>query len=186
MRRFTGYESRRALARAAGSIAFGSLALLALSVAAPAQAADLYYGRGAPRLYEAPPQPRYGEYYEYRAPAPPAVPVEAPLEYRVVVYPPRRLYGEIHSYPPPAYPPRVRYGDRYHEPRVRYDERYEERYQEFPADDRAAELRRYPPRRVYREARVHDPYDELPYEPYARAAEPEPLLPPGYVGRPRW
>jgi hypothetical protein len=61
-----GYEARCVLPGRAGTIALNVLALAALSIAMPAQAADLP-GHAAPRYsatkYTYPPQPRYAESY---------------------------------------------------------------------------------------------------------------------------
>jgi hypothetical protein len=170
MRMFTGYEPGRA-ARRAGSIAFSVCALALLPLAAPAAAADFEYRYGDRYEYYVPaqPRPRYGEYYEQRV-APPPAHYGEPREYRVVVYPVKRDYGERHGYPPPAHPPR------------RYSDYYEEYEYEVPA----AAPRVYSPRPVYREARVYRPYPDAGYEPYGRALEAEPLLPPAPVGPPRW
>jgi hypothetical protein len=163
---FAGYEPR-ALPRVAGSIACGAFALTALSIAQPAHAADLEYGYGAPRVYHAPayPPPRHGEYY-----APPPLYREAPVEYRVVVYPPQPRYVEVDPQPAPAWPP-VRYGTVHEDP-------YGYRVAEAPP--------RYAPRRVDREADVDRRYRDLPYEPYGRALDPDVPVPPGLVGPPRW
>ena len=61
---FAGYRVRRALSRHAGTIALNVLALAAVSIVMPAQAAD-YYGYGAPRYGATTyaPQPRYVEPY---------------------------------------------------------------------------------------------------------------------------
>ena len=69
MHDFAGSGSRRVLSRHAGTVALSVLALALLSIATPAQAADLT-GYGAPRhatkyttKYTYPPQPRYAKSY---------------------------------------------------------------------------------------------------------------------------
>jgi hypothetical protein len=65
MQDFAGYECRRVLSRHAGTVAFSVLALAVLSIAAPAQAADLTGYRATRQAikYTYPPQPRYAESY---------------------------------------------------------------------------------------------------------------------------
>jgi hypothetical protein len=165
---FAGYEPREL--KRAGSIATGALALAVFSFAAPAQAAD-YYDNGyrAPRVYEAPaypPQPRYGEIY---TPAHPPVYQEAPIEYRVLVYPQPR-YAQPVPYPGPGYRAPVVHGE------------FIDPYGYRVVD---ASPRRFVRRPVYREE-VQQPYGDLPYEPYGRAIDPAAPIPPGLVGPPRW
>lgn len=172
MRMFTGCGSGRTLARHAGSIALGAAALALLPTALPAQAADLEYGYGERYEYRVPAYPRgerYSEYDEEHVPAPP-VRYGKPREYRVVIYPVKPDYREHHGYSPRAYPPHG------------YSEHFEEYEYEVPA----AAPRVYAPRPVYGAARVYRPHAGVPYEPYGRAVETEPLLPPALVGPPRW
>jgi len=165
MSMFTGFASRGNLARIAGTSVLSAAALAAFSIAEPAKSADLDYRYGERYDYQAPaePRPRYGEYYEYRTPAAPEHYGET-REYRVVVQPVKRHkhYGYSPAYPPPAY------GEHY----------YEEEYEYQPAEIAP----RRAPRVVYNETVVEEQYPDVPYEPYGRAVEVEPLLPPAPIG----
>ena len=97
MHDFAGYESRRV-------VALTVLALALLSIAAPAQAADLS-GYAAPRhgatKYTFPPQPRYAESYfpadQYVDAPQPGYPEYAPVGHRTV----RREYRVVVVRDPP-------------------------------------------------------------------------------------
>ena len=110
-----------------------------------------------------PPQ-RYGEIY-----APQPVYREGPRSYRVVVYPEYPLPYGTYQVPSPPYPP-VGYGGEFADP-------YGYGVAEAP--------RRYV-RPAYAGGYVHNPYRDLPYEPYGRAVDPYAPIPPGLVGPPRW
>jgi hypothetical protein len=169
MRMFTGYEPVRCAARTAGSMTWGVAAFALLPFVQPAAAADFEYRYGERYDYQVPvAPPRYGEYDEHRVVQPPERYGE-PREYRVVIYPVKPRYGAHHGYPPPAHPPR----------------HYGGYYEEYQYDVPAA-ARYYAPRPIYRETRFYRPYADAPYEPYGRAVEAEPLLPPAPVGPPRW
>lgn len=163
MRELAGCPSRRQLLGLSPSLAL--FALAAFSVAAPARAADLGYGSGAPQEYGvlARPEPEPG-YGESAAPAPP--------EYRVLVYPPRPRYAGPQSFPPPGYPPRAHDGEYY------YDGPYDHRAGVAP--------RPYASRPVYREIQVPRPQGDLRYEPYGRAIVPDAPAAPGLAELQRW
>jgi hypothetical protein len=109
----------------------------------------------------------YGE-PRYAAPAyPPAVQYEERYEYRAPAYPRHGYEQPPVEYRVLVYPPRPRY----------YDQGYEYAVPPYAAYENGRR-----PVRVVRPER----YDVYPGDPYRPQYVEEPLLPPAYVGPPRW